>query len=232
MQTFHGACVGLTKENICSINGNVIWLCDDCLSAFYDHQKKLWMTEDPPADDAPQKLYETVADLTDKIANIEKMLSAMSTVNESSISPSNSSVPQHSTPIRQAKLRNGSRRNETNCSIQNCLPRPQRSSDSSCSVRHSEDSFSLFLTNIDGQVTEEEINVLVAESLGVEGSQSFHVKKLVPKWMKDDSLDYASFKVTVDPKFKSAMLQESTWPTGIKYREFIERPRNTWKPCR
>lgn len=102
-------------------------------------------------------------------------------------------------------------------------------STSTNSTSRSGDTFPLFLTNIDGCVTEEQISCLVSHSLGAEENSLIVVKKLVPKW-KADIPDYAYFKVLVDVKYRRAALQAGTWPAGIKYREFFERPRITWKP--
>lgn len=175
-----------------------------------------------------KKIYEELVDMKSKIANMEKTLSTMCAQPRDSIS-SMPSVPRHSTPIRSTKLYDGSKINASRSIQENSF---QHASNSDSPIHHSEEMFSLFLTNIDGRVTENEINVLVSESCGLKENRTFRIKKLVPKWKIDEPPDYASFKVTVEGKYKRLLLREDAWPIGIKYREFIERPRNIWKPCR
>lgn len=97
-----------------------------------------------------------------------------------------------------------------------------------------ENRFSLFLTNIDSSATEEEINRMVAQSLGVDETQTNTIKvvKLVPEWKMHHYQQYVSFKISMNVSFKRTALQSETWPAGIMFREFIEQPRRIWTPIR
>lgn len=75
---------------------------------------------------------------------------------------------------------------------------------------------------------------MVNESLGVDETQAntIEIVKLVPKWKLHCNQQYVSFKLTMNARFKRMALQSETWPTGIMFREFIERPRRIWTPFR
>lgn len=46
-----------------------------------------------------------------------------------------------------------------------------------------------------------------------------------------NTLNFVSFKVGVDPKYRNAALDPSTWPRGILFREFEDnRSSNYWMP--
>lgn len=222
--SFHAACVGLSEASVCCLNRNVIWLCDDCLAAFHDHQRQQQASSDEPMQTVPHSITAEFIDITTKLTKLMKRISPSQTADQL-VNHTIEASPQHSTPIRFPKLLEGSKNETRYC------PKEIVESDSSSNVSCcSEGSFSLFLTNIDGRVTEEEIGGLVSESLGLDQDCSIDVKKLVPKWKPDDVLDYASFKVMLNNKYKKTALQTHTWPPGIMYREFFNRTRKTWKP--
>lgn len=46
-----------------------------------------------------------------------------------------------------------------------------------------------------------------------------------------NSLNFISFKVGVDPKYRSAALDPSSWPKGILFREFEDnKAKSFWMP--
>lgn len=139
--------------------------------------------------------------------------------------PRTEPAPRHSTPIRCTQLQKGSKSDASFCTTQT----PCANSSGANSVRSNEETFSIFLTNIDENVTEEEVSDMVSQSLGIDECGSISVIKLVSKW-STNVRDYASFKVMLHDKYKNKALQANTWPTSIMYRKFYERPRNTWRP--
>lgn len=227
-RSFHGACVGLSEDTVCCLSQkNIFWLCNDCISAFYEHVQKSFV-EQPEPDNSLSKVNTELADLKGKIANIMETLTVISEAQKKQSYPSYQFIPHHSTPNapdRPPKLHEGSRSDSSHSSSEHSMSTTE-------SVRHrrQEGSFSLFLTNIDGCVTEEEISSMVSRSLGVEENEVINVKKLVPKWKANDTLDYVSFKVQLYDNMKQIALRKESWPSGVMYREFIERPRNFWRP--
>lgn len=221
-RSFHAACVGLSEASVSCLKKNTIWLCDDCLSAFYEYVQKNTVGL-PEPDNAPTKVDAEIADIKEKIVYIMEALTTISDAQKQS----HQCTPRHSTPIHSPTLHEGSRTNKDYSSSENSMPATP--ADSVC---HKEGTFSLFLTNIDAHVTEEEISDMVSRSLRVEENAVINVKKLVPKWKANDTLSYASFKIQMDERLKLVALREDSWPAGIMFREFIERRRTTWKPSR
>lgn len=230
VRAFHAECVGLSEASVNCLKKNIIWLCDECLAVFYEQ----WKLKSPVvpsritnsgSSKTDPDLAEELTDIKGKIANIMETLSAISETQKQSIQ----CTPCHSTPINSPKLHEGSS-GANHDNSHSAIEHSSSSAASSRNSRNSDGTFSLFLTNIDSHVNEEEINIMVSRSLGVQENEAIYVKKLVPKWKANDTLDYISFKVLIDDKFKRTALRADTWPAGITYREFVERPRNTWKP--
>lgn len=90
--------------------------------------------------------------------------------------------------------------------------------------------FSLFLSNIDASATEWDVHELVARSLGTSDPELLDVIRLTTNWNSRRAPDYVSFKVVLDRKYKARAMNPSTWPINVKFREFVKRSNNTWKP--
>lgn len=215
-KTFHAHCVGLTADTVRALCKNVIWLCDDCLVEFgsvrYREKNECMEQQQPP------HIIKDVAELKTQVARIIEMLS------EAKQKPSteNISFIRHSTPVSS----------EPSTKISSCSDSssfsPSRKDDHSTIVR--DHSFSLVLSNIDNRVTDHEIGLLVSQSLGTKESDNVRVTKLVPRWKVCEEMDYVSFKVVLDEKWRDAALSVSTWPQQIRYREFVNRRAVTWHP--
>lgn len=242
-RTFHAACVGLTETSVYCLSGNILWLCNDCVTEFRDRQRK----QQPASSHQEETVLRSISGgldvITSKIAELTQMISAvdiketrpqlMSTNASQTISANASqlsqnlmeSAPSQSTPIRCQKLQKGSRIDTSLNAKQSALTHSSKMN----RMCQSEDTFSLFLTNIDGRVAEDEISTMVSQSLGIDESNSIGIIKLVSRWKKDNC-DYASFRVMLHDQYRKKALQASTWPVGVMYREFYERPRIAWKP--
>lgn len=213
-------CNGLCNRTYHAVsppNKNSFWLCDDCLNEFVK-----WRTDQKKADisiaDSKSTLQLEVEELKTKVASIMSTLSANATNN------SVTSVDRHSTPCSSSHLENGTRgRDHSGLSftpdISSCLSDP--------GVGNGD--FELLLTNIDGRVTESQIQHMVSRGLDVCETECKNVRKLVSRWIDCSTLDYVSFKVILDHKWKPKALKSSTWPANIRFREFVKR-NCTWKP--
>lgn len=224
--TFHASCVGLSEASVCCLSKNIVWLCDDCLFDFHDSQREVKCSQSETTDHALRCVTAELTDISTKIANVMKMISEDSHV-DTSKEGTNELPPIHSTPNRSLQLHAGSRNN-----ISDTSAKTSQAHSSGTSTCYRGGTFSLFLTNIDEQVTENEIADLVSQSLEVDATGLIGVRKLGPKWTSNSIVDYASFKVLLDVRYKETALQPHIWPSGIMYREFFERPRKTWKPDR
>lgn len=89
--------------------------------------------------------------------------------------------------------------------------------------------FAMLLTNVDVSVSETDIQQMASQAIGTPEPECINVTKLVSKW-KSRNLDFVSFKIVFDSKFKTRALNPMIWPRSIKFREFVHRNTQTWKP--
>lgn len=222
-RAYHAHCVGLTEATISVFTKNVIWLCDDCLASFRaGRSSESNECTTVSVGSAPEmEIMKEINVLKDQIATVVTMLSGC---HQSSTLVESSLQNKISTPISSPDSLN--RTDESNAAEGNSVAGTNCSS----SVSKSQQSFSLLLSNLDNRVTEQDIDLLVSNSLGMVDKENVNVTKLVPKWKSCEEMDYISFKVVLDNKWKSTAMKSSTWPQTIKYREFVNRNRNTWYP--
>lgn len=156
-----------------------------------------------------KELKQTVASIVDSISKMGPL--------------ANVTAPfaMHSTPIASSKLMDGTNdtynTNENECSV--LLPNTLEP-----------ETFALFLTNIDKRATEYDVSQMVLRSLGAAESDYIDVVKLVPRWKDFNSLDFVSFKIVLNENWKAKAMTASTWPKGIKFRKFINKQNETWRP--
>lgn len=92
-----------------------------------------------------------------------------------------------------------------------------------------DETLDLFLSNIVQDVTDNEMQDLVRDVL--EALESVFIKRLVPAWKDQSSMDYVSFKVELHQKYRINALKSTSWPRGIRCREFKNNCHNTWRPA-
>lgn len=224
---FHAECVGLSEEDVLvlsSHSSNIIWLCGECLSRFRrarDNADKRDGLRSPDggmnSSNAANKksIEDEVNELKDTVAGIVHTLAKLL--------PSDSSVDSpmhHSTPVSSFTLQDGN--NACSSVVNNDEGLRQQCED--------DDNFALLLSNIDTSVAECEIHRMVAQALGSQHPEEIDVVKLVSQWKKRRIMDYISFKVVLDKRWRSKAMDPSTWPKGVKFREFFGRRNDTWKP--
>lgn len=224
---FHAACVCLSEKDLCVLSSNIVWMCDDCMGRF--RRVRDGVASDVPDDttanneinkssieDEVKELKNTVAGI---IETLSKMVPAAST---------NDPPPVHSTPVSSFTLLNG-----TNA----CGTSMEDNESASESVRQrrrtiDDQHFSLLLTNIDASVVEDDIHGMVSQALGIgeHDPECIDIVKLVSNWKSQKILDYVSFKIVLHKRWKLKAMNPSTWPKSVKFREFINRHNDTWKP--
>lgn len=219
---FHAACVSLTERDLSVLSSNIVWLCDECMSRF--RRVRDGVGSDVPdnttnnemdkssIDDEVRELKNTVAGIIDTLA---KMVPTVSTTDP---------PLQHSTPVSSFMLLNGTNALGTNVEGNKTV----RQNRYTIEDQH----FSLLLTNIDASAVEDDIHRMVSQALGIgtHDPENFDVVKLVSNWKSNRVFDYVSFKVVMHKRWKLKAMNPSTWPKGVKFREFINRNNEIWKP--
>lgn len=230
-RSFHMECAQLSEKEVTVKSINYIWLCNECLDSFrkarddrasreYSREGTgLDVSHDMESSGAAQKSMENeIAQLKHAVAGIIETLAKYTpTV------PTANSLLRHSTPVSSNTLQDG-----TNASSFSAIDNEGSQQQDGMDDR----TFSLLLTNIDANVAVRDVHQMVVQALGVGSNPLDHIDvvKLVSHWNSHRSTDYVSFKIVLDNRWKRKALDASTWPKRIKFREFVKRQIDTWKP--
>ncbi|XP_062703808.1 uncharacterized protein LOC134286241 [Aedes albopictus] len=225
-RVFHATCVGVEIDDLPAVSPpkrNSFWLCDECFDEFLQWRET--HKKSPPqiqTSRAPEcDLHRDVEVLKAKVEAI------MTTLSANIASPPDNAI-RHSTPVSSLQIDCGSREISSQCETSSSPNQTERFTNA-LNGDDRDDSFALMLTNIDCNVTEEDVQQMVSRCLGARYAECNNVRKLVPRWIDCSNLDYISFKVVLSRKWKPAAMTSSTWPKNVKFREF-KRRQTTWKP--
>lgn len=228
MKSYHAFCVGVSETIANCTLKNVLWLCDVCLDAFTDHFSRQLCSDTKAInfDVEIAGIHEKLTDITDTLSTLSSTVQVPQVSNQSVPQGNNSessSPSRHSTP----KLKHG-------CRIDGASSRDPSINHSSSGVHsftmQKENTFSLFLSNIDSSVEENDVCNMVEQSLGINNTEQIDIVKLTPRRNFQNRLQYTSYKIVMEKSYKWKALNAHTWPIDIMFREFVEFPRRTWKP--
>lgn len=214
-KSFHAECVGLSVTDLSVLSGNILWLCNGCLTAFCRYREKS-STDAATNTSATRSIEDEITELKNTVAGIADTLARVT----QKIAPI---VPHCSTPVSSLKPLDGTGE---------ILGEASENERTQASSHEESRDFSLYLTHIDKCATENDISQMVSRSLGAPLSSCNEVVKLVPKWKDINTLDYISFKVVLDRKWEPTAMTASTWPKGVKFREFVNQLNETWRPLK
>lgn len=211
---FHAECVGIDEADLCTMarRTNMIWMCDACLFKFRSLCERA--STDSPIDPAqPKPIDDEVRDLKIVVAGILDTLSKIAPA-----AVTNDCGLLHSTPV-STNLPS----DEISTSVSNV---------GNDQLSHSAESndLSLFISNIDSSVSENDVCTMVSRALGTHVPERINVLKLVSKLENRQPPDFISFKVSLHKKWKFKALNSAIWPRYVKCREFVPRHNLTWKP--
>lgn len=91
-------------------------------------------------------------------------------------------------------------------------------------------SFWLYLSNIQPDVADDKVRDMVHQCLE---TSELKLVKLIPKNRDVRTLTFVSYKVGVSADLKEKAMSSSTWPIGIRFREFEDHSRlrqDFWRP--
>lgn len=231
--SFHASCASLTENEITVLSTNFIWLCDECLHRFQIARDcRSRNSEDGIGHDSSpvatvlsevneKAIQHEVSELRNTVTGILKTLAKFD------LTGCSSDLPRlHSTPISPSSsfvLQDGT---NTSSFVHNAECPDQQNAITN------EGQFSLLLTNVDSSVSESDIQRLVHQALGFDTihPESIDVVKLVSKWKSCRTMDYISFRVVLDNRWRLKALNSVTWPKGIRFREFVVKRFVPWKP--
>lgn len=86
------------------------------------------------------------------------------------------------------------------------------------------EQFWLYMTGLNPLITDTDVQKIVSRCLNI--SDGAEVARLVPKGKDVSTLTFVSYKIGLDPALKELALEPSSWPVGIRLREFIDYSKN------
>lgn len=207
---FHADCVELHYDKaVACMQSDIFWMCACCRGLIKNIKlrsiaKSLKLNEDPLNE--INQLKRDITKINDTLATLVTQMN-----NDSTVKPS-------------ANIHVG------NEAASNILSSTRIQSSSSTFVESSPgpNKFSLFISNIAPEVTDNDVVELVCQKLKM--SEPVPVKRLVSRWKDPLSLQYVSFKVDLDYKYKNDALNLTIWPSGVQCREFKNCRQNSWRP--
>lgn len=228
-RVFHLSCTSVDAYDArrCLDIENLLWMCTRCLSSFREQIATKATTNssterniEPELETTVSELQMAIEEIKQRLANFERQTSAYCSNILDTIAPSTS------TPSQSGANEVGSRlplsRDDSRCSklftgskVEIVEPNVRR-------------KFWIFFTGVANHVTCNQLSGMVMNCLALNDPPD--VTKLVPRWRHAEDLHHVSFKVGVDWTYKEKALSESTWPSGLLFREFVPRKLCCWEP--
>lgn len=221
---FHMTCTTLNTFDVrrCNEQRNVLWMCDDCLRSYRKQRTDSRSEKETKAEDEHHNIEVTVGQLQSEVAKIKESIEGLQTsLNCSRDNRPINTLPSSSTPLRNAFPD----RNATTCDSDRSLMMGSRLDNSSMD---SPRKYWIFFTRVAKHVSTDAIRGMVCRSLQLKHEPD--VIKLLPRWGNIENLRYVSFKVGVDWCYKEKATEESTWPAGLLFREFVRYESSYWEP--
>lgn len=202
---FHAKCVGLSYDEGCAcLHDNIFWMCDSCRA----HIENGRLRKSANINKSSEFVTKTeVNTLKAEVERISQVVSEMS---------STFAKTEEILMCRQSSFKD-SPLSSTRLPVTDQL------------AQASNDPYlELYVSNIATDVSQNEVAQMVCESLG--SNEVIGIKCLVGSGTIISTLDYVSYKITVEEKFRNAALRSSTWPDGIRCREFRNTSKTAWRP--
>ena len=226
-QVAHAKCAKLNSPflKILSDRKNLFWMCDECvnlmkMTRFKNVVSSVGCAVSSISDDHAK----AINDLTQAVlVNGKQMEQLSKKVNETVSTPLTSRIPPGEPPKK--------RRRDERPTVSKPLLGGTKSSTSKAVITVSppKEMFWLYLSRIHPSVKVEAVVDLVKDCL-----RSDDQPKVIPLVKKDadiTAMNFISYKVGMDKKYRESALDTGTWPRGILFREFEGvGPKNLWAP--
>ena len=86
------------------------------------------------------------------------------------------------------------------------------------------EKFWLYLSGLNPAITDSDVQKVVSKCLCT--SNDADVVRLVAKGKELSTMTFVSYKIGLDPQLKELALDPQCWPVGIRFREFVNLPKN------
>lgn len=212
---------------VCFELNNVVWLCDACLFSFRKQRSAKRNDESScvERDDKKHEIEHTVHQLQTEFVTMKQCFVELQQSLNSQSANNNPAIPSTSTP-KSTPQTNFSRERTVSQHFNDSSQLRMGSNAETTSTGSRK--FWLFFTRVAKHVSPDAIREMVSHSLRLNDQPE--VVRLVPRWSNIENLRYVSFKVGVDWQYKDQAVKESTWPSGLLFREFEHRESSYWEP--
>lgn len=212
---FHITCANVSRALLgyfIQHRKNLFWMCDKCAELFENsHLRSITKVADEKS---------PLVSLTEAISNLHTEIKQLSNKPAPGILSPGTGIRQWPQigQIRAAKRPRGLDSKATEC-LSGSKQVGQNVVSVSVSTKPA-NRFWLYLSRIRPDVTNEEMLAMIRANLNL--TEDPEVVKLVAEGADTSNMSFISFKVGLDPSFKTNALNPSTWPEGIMFREFEE----------
>lgn len=248
-QVLHFSCCSLTRPNYELISSNGLYLCEDCRLLVQDSSLK----ELCPVSGSAISLEFFERQMNDLKQQITALMEIIQTSNadtnasirklESQITAQNSHLDAapnivlnepnvnttSSLPLFSRQKATNQRMDIVERPVHN--PGTQGTSENMISVSAPSlvpaarpDLFWLYLSGLHPLISAEDVQNVVTSCLQI--NDPFSVIKLFPKDKDISTATFISFKIGLPLCYKTAALLPETWPIGVRFREFENKPKN------
>lgn len=224
-QLVHLKCIGWKRPNMDFVNqnDNLLWLCNDCLNILdcVKANGTIPAVQEVFAKAVEQSLQQVSSQINDiktAIMSIQGTSSTAAPQAWPALKRARAEVDRSPRVKHSGELMVGTKLLDSTSKLIRTVPKPEA-------------KFWLYLSRIDPGVSEDDVITLVQECLKCD--DTIVVRKLLKKDADLASLQFISFKVGLNIKYKNAALNTSTWPSGILFREFedLRQPQFFGKPA-
>ena len=84
--------------------------------------------------------------------------------------------------------------------------------------------FWLYLSGLNPKITDNDVLKIVTRCL--HETKPIVVTRLVQRGADTSNYSFVSYKIGLDPDVKATALDPASWPSGLLFREFVDRPKN------
>lgn len=250
-KSFHLNCCGLSRSNYELITTNSIYVCEECKNSF-EHKtlKDIF--------DANESFSQFTA-LQQQISQLQKQISVLTETMNIQNERTSTSLRSIEATIAKSCAKADSeqvihtRQPLTPSSSQQFLAKQRRSddvranstlnpgvlgtNDCEANITISAPSLTptapperlwLYLSGFHPLVSSDDIKNVVMNCLKIE--EPFDIIKLVPKDKNPADLTFISYKIGIPPVYKDVAFLSSTWPKGVRFRQFENHSKNLAPP--
>ncbi|XP_055523178.1 uncharacterized protein LOC129717333 [Wyeomyia smithii] len=229
--SFHAICVNVDvplRQHLGQYRNNLFWLCDGCSLLFSNAHFRALMSG---FDQKISALPDAVQSMQGEIEKLNSNLKALSAkVDGIPITPTPFSSPNpwpaiHRTnrAAQSAKRLRDSDGKSVNVAVDSIKMGTKAATaiPSICLDPRLEDDFVwVYLSAFHPNTTERQVASLVTDCLELATNTKVKVVILVPKGKDLNSLNYVSFKIGLNERFKEKALSCDSWPEHIRFRQF------------